>query len=264
MSVLEEQMAAWERWKAGDREAAGRQFFDWYKRLIAKWARRSESISKNLSFEDYEQLGKMAICKALDNYDPKAGGKIPYWIELRVKWALMESVRLQNGAMSIANSRPEKALQLNFTKDTNRMLQQGFSWNDIRETLAAKYRVHPLDIDALYYMRKGSKVIVEEFDEEGDDTTFLVADVPQAEVGLTQARASEALQELFDDAGLKPRERQILLARFDTDDNRELALEKIAQQWGLSRERVRRLITDSLEQVAEAAKKRGLAFEDLW
>lgn len=265
MSVLEEQMAAWERWKAGERNAVGPLFFKWYGGLIRNNATRSSRISQNLDYDDFAQLCRMSICRTLDEFDPASGGKLPYWIKRRMEWACSESVRTQNGAFSIKNSRYEKKLQQNFGRDSHRLMMEGYTWSEIRESLAQKYNADPLDLDALYAMRHGRVYTQDESTEQqGIGAVQLVSDDAPAEEALTRAHLPKLIQDLFDEAGLKERERAIVLARFSNEKNFGLTLEKVAAPWGLSRERTRRLLIDSLAKLAKVVKKRGLEFEDLW
>jgi RNA polymerase sigma factor (sigma-70 family) len=265
MSVLDEQLAAWKRWKAGEREAAGRLFFKWYDALIRKNAARASRISANLDFEDFAQICRISICTTLDKYDPAVGGALPYWIKQRMKWDCSLSVRTQNGAFSIKNSRYEKRLQLNFARDSSELEGRGYNWGEIRESLALKYKVDPMDLDALHAMRHGRVELEEQSSDDSPQGRHqLESDDPPAEQAMTHAQLPKLIQELFDEAGLKDRQRAIVLARFDNEENYGRSLEEIGQSWGLSRERTRRLLLDSMELLAVAVKKRGLQFEDLW
>lgn len=261
--IREEQMAAWKRWKAGERDQVGPLFFLWYRGLIQKYARRAHAVSQNLDMEDYQQLCRLSICTALDTFNP-CGGRLPDWIEKNIKWDTARSVRTQNGAFSIKDSRYEKKLQMNFGRDSNSMLEQGLTWGEIREALALKYSANPMDIDALFAARHGRSQIVDDFDEDSKGGVQLASYEPTAVDAVTRNRCTPMLEKLFDEAGLVERERSILWERYSNDNNNPLAMEKIAPKWGLSRERTRRILMGALEKLARVVKERDLEFEDLW
>lgn len=262
MSILDEQLAAWKRWKACERDAAGRLFLKWYASLIAATARKYSVISKNDGFDDFKQICSQSLILALDTYEP-GKSNLPGYIQ-KVMWqAASYRITKQNGAFSIPSSRREKTIQRSFSKDSNAMLAAGLSWAEIREVLAAKYRILPVDIDALHAMRHG-RIQAENVssEEHGSPLAQLVSDDPPAEEALTHAQAAETIQDLFQAAGLNERERVCVLARFA--DGEEVAYETLGAQFGVSRERARQYVNQGLEKMHREAKKRGLAFEDLW
>lgn len=264
MDIHDQQTAAWRRWKAGERGAAGRQFFAWYAPLVRAWARRLATISQNMGFDDFVQLGNIGIMKALDSFERSNGGKLPHWIKLWVQAECMAAIQSQNGAFSIPKSRREIKIQRHFGRDSAKMLEAGFSWNDIRETLAVKYRVHPLDIDALHMMRNGRQSIREENTDDVNlaGTVQLVSDDLPAEDLTTHSEASKTIQRLFSEAGLTERERVCVLARFT--DGEEVPFEVLGAKFGVSRERARQYVQKGLEKMRRLAAKQGLVFEDLW
>jgi RNA polymerase sigma factor (sigma-70 family) len=262
MDLHEQQTAAWRRWKAGERDAAGRLFVKWYDNLIGSTARKYSLMSRNDGFEDFVQIGREALTFALDTYDP-GRSRLPWHIQRMVWQAASYRLTKQNGAFSIPSSRREKEIQRGFSRDSRELQEAGVSWADIREVLAAKYRIQPVDVDALYAMRHGRVNTEDDSTEQaGSGPHQLASDDAPSEEAITQARAGETIEALFQSAGLNERERVCVLARYK--DGEEVAYETLGAQFGVSRERARQYVNQGLEKLHRAAKKQGLAFEDLW
>lgn len=260
MSLLDEQNAAWKRWKKGEREAAGRMFFKWYAPLVNSAARRYAAISQSDGFDDFQQIATAAIVEALDSFEP-GRSQLPGYIKFQVFQRLNRRLTAQNGAYTIPSSRKERNIQLNFSRDCGAMLEEGLSWSEIRDVLAAKYKLHPCDADSLYAMRHGRQSVVEEVEEGGYGVVLEGYELPTVDL-VSRAAANEAINSLFEAAGMTERERVCVRARFT--DGEEVPFEELGAQFGVSRERVRQYIRQGLGKMRWAAKDRGLAFEDLW
>jgi len=260
MGIYEEQMEAWCRFKSGERDEMGAKFAAWYSGLIGSVAGKYAVLSRNDDREDFEQIGMEALIDALDTYNP---GKIrlPGYIQAVVTRRCGRRLTHQNGAFSIPTSRRERDLQRGFGRDSGAMLEAGFSWSEVRETLALKYRVHPMDIDALHAMRHGRQTVAEDF-EEGGDGAVLVGQEPISESALARSTAGATIETLFDAANLTQQERDCIVARFSEDE--EVFLGELGERYGVTGERIRQIVKNGLAKVGRAAKKKGLAFEDFW
>lgn len=267
----DEQAAALQMWRAGKRNRAGAMFVQWYTPLVKKWAWNGHLWSgKSMPMDDLEQVGLQAVIEALDLHD-ETRGHLAATISIRVRGAIMHHVFKANGVLSVANSRRDKNIAMKGRQFLAAAARAGLSDVETREQMGRAFRMEPWELNAWLAMIRGpDQPGLDDRREQmgggvgqGADEMALLPDLevpPQIDT-IQRSQQDAILERLMDEAKLPERARRLLNAYHRQDEF--VSLETIAERENLSRERVRRIIADSVVAMGEAAKRLGLELEDV-
>jgi len=248
----EEEIDFARRWRReGDREAAYRLVTS-HLRLVAKIAMRYRGYG--LPVADIVSEGNVGLMQAVRRFDPERGIRLSTYAMWWVKAAIQEYVLRSWSLVKISANAAQK--KLFFKLKRARSAISALEERDLRpeqvKMIAARLKVPERDVVIVDRRLRGDLSLnmpTLANGEAGDALDRLVDPSPTHEIALAEeqelARRRQALSAAIEK--LSPRERHIFTARFLTEDPPNL--EHLAEEYGISRERVRQIERRSFEKV---------------
>jgi len=250
LSIEEEQELTQQLLETGDIEVAKKLVMA-NLRLVVKIAMEYRSAYKNVM--DLIQEGNIGLMKAVSKYDPSKGAKLSYyaswWIKSYILKFILDNFRL----IKIGTTAEQKKLFYNLMREKERLLNQGIE-PDIKlisQNLGVSEKaVNEMD---LRLSSQGQEISIDT-PVGSDDSTGTISDfIEGKEAGIDEELAHlESLQILEENLGdfikdLKPRDQEIFKKRLLNEV--PMSLQAIADDYGVSRERIRQIETRLLEKL---------------
>jgi RNA polymerase sigma-32 factor len=259
----EEYMLA-KRWrKAGDRNAAHRLIIS-HLRLVAKIARGYRGYG--LPIADLISEGEVGLMQAVERFEPERGFRFSTYAVWWIKAAIQEYILRSWSLVKMGTTASHRKLFFNLRKAKSRIsaLDEGDMRPDQVKLIAKRLGVTERAVIDMNRRLGGDASLNEPIREDRDSAEWqdwLVSESPDQETTL-------AASEEFDDrrnalsvvlGALNPRERRIFEGRRLAEDPMTLA--ELADEFGVSRERVRQIEARAFEKVQKAVKNRVAAIE---
>ncbi|MEX1099334.1 MAG: RNA polymerase factor sigma-32 [Bacteriovoracaceae bacterium] len=220
-------------------------------RLVVKIAMEYRSAYKNVM--DLIQEGNIGLMKAVSKYNPEKGAKLSYyaswWIKSYILKFILDNFRL----IKIGTTAEQKKLFYNLMREKERLLNQGIEPEHklLSENLGVSEKaVKEMDIRL---SSSGAEVSLDnKFTEESGSGSFLDtlpgSDIPIDE-SLGHMESLEILEEQLEQfiLDLKPRDKEIFKKRLLSEV--PPSLQSIADDYGVSRERIRQIEARLLEKL---------------
>jgi RNA polymerase sigma-32 factor len=256
----EEEHALALRWtESRDVEAARRLALS-NLRLVVKIAMEYRRAWTNTL--DLIQEGNLGLLEAVQRFDPYAGTKLAsyaaYWIRAYILKYLMDNIRL----VKLGGTRAERKLFFRLGREKRELERLGFRPEP--RLIAERLDVPESEVVAMEQRLSGGELSLDAPVGDGEKASyadFVAAPTPSAEAVV----ADESLRETFLQhvkafaEGLGPRQRRILEARVLADE--PLTLQQIGDEMKLTRERIRQLEKELVDELREYLKKNVVDFE---
>lgn len=217
-------------------------------RLVVKIALEYKYAFNNVM--DLIQEGNVGLMKAVSLFDPDKGAKLSYyaswWIKSYILKFILDNFRL----VKIGTTNEQKKLFYNLMREKDKLISQGI--NPDHETLANNLNVSQKAV-ALMDMRLGENSSEVSLDKPTDDGLGRIGDFLTSGddfvEDISYQQSLELLEENLSDfvKGLKDRDREIFEKRLLADAPN--SLQEIADEYGVSRERVRQIEARLLESL---------------
>jgi RNA polymerase sigma-32 factor len=236
----EEYMLA-KRWReAGDRDAAHRLIIS-HLRLVAKIARGYGGYG--LPIADLISEGHVGLMQAVERFEPERGFRFSTYAVWWIKAAIQEFILRSWSLVKMGTTASHRKLFFNLRKVKSRIsaLDEGDMRPDQVELIAKRLGVTERAVIDMNRRLGGDASLNDAIREDRDSTEWqdwLVGDSPDA---------------------LNARARRIFESRRLAEDPMTLA--ELADEFGVSRERVRQIEARAFEKVQEAVKNRLAAIE---
>ncbi len=250
LTIEEERELTAELLRTGDIEIA-RKLVLANLRLVVKIALEYKSAYKNIM--DLIQEGNIGLMKAVSKYDPSKGAKLSYyaswWIRSYILKFILDNFRL----VKIGTTQEQKKLFYNLMREKQRLLSMGVN-PDVKmlsENLGVSEK-SVIEMDQRLGTHGQEVSLDQPFDEDGGRQTlgdFIGDDQESLDSKLADLENLEILKEQLGEflKGLKPRDQEIFKKRLLSEIPE--SLQSIADQYGVSRERIRQVEERLIEQL---------------
>ena len=205
------------------------------------------------NFLDLIQEGNVGLTRAVEKYDPSRGVKFSsyaaYWIRAHILKFIMDNWRL----VKIGTTQAQRKLFFKLGHERKMLEAQGLEPD--AKLLSERLSVNEKEVVEMDKRLGNSEVSLEapiKANSNDEQKIFLVQDGPSVEDIVVESDFKDRLHDFLgeQDATFSARERVILYERLMTDDGR--TLRDIAEQFAISRERVRQVELALLKKLKNA------------
>ncbi len=259
----EEYMLA-KRWREdGDRDAA-QKLVTSHLRLVAKIARDYRGYG--LPIADLISEGHIGLMQAADRFEPEKGFRFSTYAVWWIKAAIHEYILRSWSLVKMGTSASQKKLFFHLRKAKSKIfvLDEGDMRSDQVKLIAKRLGVTELDVINMNRRLGGDASLNDAIREDGNSTEWLdrlVDESPDQETTLTASEEFDSRRKVMTVAlgVLSGRDRRIFEGRRLAEDPATLA--ELADEFGVSRERVRQIEVRAFEKVQKAVKNRVAEIE---
>jgi RNA polymerase sigma-32 factor len=259
----EEYMLAKSWREHGDREAAHRLVTS-HLRLVAKIAMGYRGYG--LPISEVISEGNVGLMQAVKRFEPDKGFRLATYAMWWIKAAIQEYILRSWSLVKMGTTANQKKLFFNLRKAKSRIsaLEEGDLRPDQVKLIAKRLGVTEQDVVDMNRRLGGDVSLNSPIREEGDSgewQDWLVDDSISQETRLAESEEADNRRKALGEAltVLNERERRIFEARRLADE--PITLEDLADEFGVSRERVRQIEVRAFEKVQKAVKNRIAAME---
>ena len=259
----EEYMLA-KRWRGhGDREAANKLVTS-HLRLVAKIAMGYRGYG--LPISEVISEGNVGLMQALKRFEPEKGFRLSTYATWWIKASIQEYILRSWSLVKMGTTANQKKLFFNLRKAKNKIsiLEEGDMRPDQVKTIARRLGVTETDVIYMNRRLRGDASLNAPIREDGDFgewQDWLVDKCADQETTLVASEEFDNRRRALASAVsvLNDRERRIFEARRLAEDR--ITLNELAEEFGISRERVRQIEVRSAEKLQKAVKKCVAAME---
>jgi RNA polymerase sigma-32 factor len=254
----EEYMLAKSWREQGDREAAHRLVTS-HLRLVAKIAMGYRGYG--LPISEVISEGNVGLMQAVKRFEPDKGFRLATYAMWWIKAAIQEYILRSWSLVKMGTTANQKKLFFNLRKAKSRIsaLEDGDLRPDQVKLIAKRLGVTEQDVVDMNRRLGGDVSLNSPIREEGDSgewQDWLVDDSISQETRLAESEEADIRHKALGEAltVLNERERRIFEARRLADE--PITLEELADEFGVSRERVRQIEVRAFEKVQKAVRNR--------
>ncbi|MGB9369716.1 MAG: RNA polymerase sigma factor RpoH [Xanthobacteraceae bacterium] len=259
----EEYMLAKSWREHGDRDAAHRLVTS-HLRLVAKIAMGYRGYG--LPISEVISEGNVGLMQAVKRFEPEKGFRLATYAMWWIKASIQEYILRSWSLVKMGTTANQKKLFFNLRKAKSKIsaLDEGDMRPDQVKLIAKRLGVPEQDVIDMNRRLSGDASLNAPIREDGDAgewQDWLVDDSVSQESRLVAEEQADNRHKALRDAMsvLNDRERRIFEARRLAED--PITLEELAEEFGVSRERVRQIEVRAFEKVQKAVKNRVAAME---
>jgi RNA polymerase sigma-32 factor len=262
MLELQDEYMLARRWREhGDRGAA-QKLITSHLRLVTKiaWDYRGYGLPISEAISE----GNVGLMQAVERFEPGKGFRLATYAMWWIKAAIQEYILRSWSLVKMGTTANQKKLFFNLRKAQSKIsiLDDGDMRPDQVKIIAR--RIGVTEMDVIYMNRRLSgdaslNAAIREDGASGEWQDWLVDESPDQETMLAASEEFDNRRKTLSDAltVLNERERRIFEARRLADD--PITLADLAEEFGVSRERVRQIEVSAFEKVQNAVKHRVAA-----
>ena len=252
------------RWKEHGDRAAAHQLVTSHLRLVAKIAMGYHGYG--LPISEVISEGNVGLMQAVKRFEPDKGFRLATYAMWWIKASIQEYILRSWSLVKMGTTANQKKLFFNLRKAKSKIsaLQEGDLRPDQVDIIAKRLGVTTQDVIDMNRRLGGDASLNAPIREDGDSGEWQdwLADDSESQETVMAAHEEldnrrKALSSALD--VLNERERRIFEARRLADD--PVTLEGLADEFGVSRERVRQIEVRAFEKVQKAVKNKVTAME---
>jgi RNA polymerase sigma-32 factor len=245
------------RWReTGDRDAAHRLVTS-HLRLVVKVAKGYRGYG--LPISEVISEGNVGLMQAVKRFEPDKGFRLTTYAMWWIKAAIQEYILHSWSLVKMGTTANQKKLFFNLRKAKSRIsaLEEGDMRPDQVATIAKRLGVSERDVIDMNRRLGGDASLNAPIREDGDSgewQDWLVDDSASQESRLAESEQSDNRHKALGQAltVLNDRERRIFEARRLAEE--PITLGRLAEEFGVSRERVRQIEIDAFKKVQTVVK----------
>ena len=259
----EEYMLA-KRWREHEDSDAAHRLVTSHLRLVAKIAMGYRGYG--LPISEVVSEGNVGLMQAVKRFEPEKGFRLATYAMWWIKAAIQEYILRSWSLVKMGTTANQKKLFFNLRKAKSKIsaLEEGDMRPDQVKLIAKRLGVTEQDVVDMNRRLGGDASLNTPIREDGDAgewQDWLVDDKVSQETTLAATEELDNRKKALTDAlsVLNDRERRIFEARRLAED--PITLEDLADEFQVSRERVRQIEVRAFEKVQKAVKNRVAAME---
>jgi RNA polymerase sigma-32 factor len=250
------------RWREHGDLAAAHKLVKSQLRLVAKIAMGYRGYG--LPIADVISEGNVGLIQAIERFEPEKGFRVATYAVWWIRASIQEYVLRSWALVKMGTTANQKKLFFNLRKAKNRI--SVFEEGDMRpdQVKIIARRIGVTETDVIYMNRRlggdaSLNAAIREDGDSGEWQDLLVDESPDQETTLAASEEFDNRRKTLFDAltVLNERERRIFETRRLTEER--ITLAELAEEFGVSRERVRQIEVSSFEKVQKAVKNRAAA-----
>jgi len=251
-------------WREHDDRPAAHRLVTSHLRLVAKIAMGYRGYG--LPISEVISEGNVGLMQAVKRFEPEKGFRLATYAMWWIKAAIQEYILRSWSLVKMGTIANQKKLFFNLRKAKSKIsaLEEGDLRPDQVKIIAKRLGVTEQDVVDMNRRLGGDMSLNSPIREDGDSgewQDWLVDDSSSQESRLVESEESNNRHQALGRAltVLNERERRIFEARRLADD--PITLEDLADEFGVSRERVRQIEVRAFEKVQKAVKNRIAVLE---
>src|SRR6266446_1511654 len=261
LELHEEHMLA-KRWREhGDHQAA-HKLVNSHLRLVARIAMGYRGYG--LPISELISEGNVGLMQAVKRFEPEKGFRLATYATWWIKAAIQEYILRSWSLVKMGTTANQKKVFFNLRKAKSKIsiLDDGDMGLDQVKIIARRMGVTELDVIYMNRRLGGDASLNAAIREDGDSGEWqdrLVDESPDQETTLAASEEFDYRRKTLSDAltVLNERERRIFETRRLAE--KQITLAELAEEFGVSRERVRQIEVSAFEKVQNAVKHRVAA-----
>jgi RNA polymerase sigma-32 factor len=259
----EEYMLAKRGREHGDRDATHRLVTS-HLRLVAKIAMGYRGYG--LPISEVISEGNVGLMQAVKRFEPDKGFRLATYAMWWIKAAIQEYILSSWSLVKIGTTASQKKLFFNLRKAKTKIsaFEDGDMHPDQVKLIANRLRVAEKEVVVMNRRLAGDASLntpIRDESESGEWQDWLVDEMPSQERVLLESEELDYRRRVLGEAltALNRRERRIFEARRLAE--KSTTLEELAEEFGVSRERVRQIEVRAFEKVGKAVRYRFAAVD---
>jgi len=246
----------------GDREAAHKLVTS-HLRLVAKIAMGYRGYG--LPITEVMSEGNVGLMQAVKRFEPERGFRLATYAMWWIRASIQEYILRSWSLVKLGTTASQKKLFFNLRKIKGQI--SAFEDGDLKhehvEEIANRLNVSEADVISMNRRMSGDSSLNAPLraDADGEWQDWLVDESTDQETNLATSQEFNSRLGMLGEAikTLNDRERRIFEARRLSDD--PLTLEKLSEEFGVSRERIRQIEVRAFEKVQKAVKNKAKEIE---
>jgi RNA polymerase sigma-32 factor len=260
----QEEFTLAKRWREHSDGAAAHRLVTSHLRLVAKIAMGYRGYG--LPIAEVVSEGNIGLMQAVKRFEPERGFRLATYAMWWIKASIQDYILRSWSLVKLGTTANQKKLFFNLRKAKSKI--SAFEDGDLRpdqvELIAKGLGVTARDVIDMNRRLAGDASLNAPLRQEGDAgewQDWLVDDTPSQERLLADSEELDIRRQALGEAlsVLDPRERRIFEARRLAET--PLRLEQLAEEFGVSRERVRQIEVRAFGRVEKAVRSRVAALE---
>src|SRR6266567_2578575 len=252
------------RWREHDDRDAAHHLVTSHLRLVAKIAMGYRGYG--LPISEVVSEGNVGLMQAVKRFEPEKGFRLATYAMWWIKASIQEYILRSWSLVKMGTTANQKKLFFNLRKAKSKIsaLEEGDMRPDQVKLIAKRLGVTEQDVIDMNRRLGGDASLNAPTRDDGDSGEWqdrLVDESPDQETTLAASKEFDNRRKTLSDAltVLNERERRIFETRRLAEE--QITLAELAEEFGVSRERVRQIEVSAFEKVQKAVKYRVAVME---